>query len=311
MKIGIAGTGAVGGYFGGLLRKAGNEVIFFARGKHLNTLKENGLTIESEVEKFNVSGTFTDQYELFSDVDLLLFCVKSTATAQVAEKLRPFLKKECLILTLQNGVDNEEILSTVFGVGRILSAATYIQANVKEPGVVRQMGVFPRLVIGALDSSLKEKVTEISSLLNSANIVTYTSSNIIEMKWKKLIWNVTFNPLTTMIVSPIGAIYDDEGLYHTAKRICKEGIAVARKMGYAIDENYYEEIMAQGQMARNHQTSMLQDKLSSKEIELESICGYLVGKGKQVNVDTPVLETIYRILAFEEKFRKQDGQKVI
>jgi 2-dehydropantoate 2-reductase len=304
MKIGIAGTGAVGGYFGGLLKKAGNEVIFFARGNHLNILKEKGLTIESEVEKFNVSGTFTDQYELFANVDLLLFCVKSTATAEVADKLRHILKKECLILTLQNGVDNEEILSTVFGEGRILSAGTYIQAHVKEPGIVRQIGVFPRLVIGALDSNLNEKVTEISSLFNSANIVTYTSSNIVEMKWRKLIWNVTFNPLTTLIESPIGAIYDDEGLYHTASRICKEGIAVARKLGYAIDENYYEEIMAQGQMARNHQTSMMQDKLGGKVMELESICGYMVGKGKRVNVDTPVLETIYHILAYQEKYKK-------
>jgi 2-dehydropantoate 2-reductase len=301
MRIGIAGTGAVGGYFGGLLKKAGNEVLFFARGNNLKTLREKGLTIESEVDKFTINDTFTDQYKSFSNVDLLLFCVKSTATSEVASQLQPILKEDCLIMTLQNGVVNEEVLSSVFGENRVLSAATYIQAKMKEPGVVTQIGVSPKLVIGALDTTLTEKVTEISSLLNSANIVTYTSCKIVEMKWKKLIWNVTFNPLTALIESPISAIFDDKGLYNSAIRICKEGITVARKLGFDIDENYFEEIMAQGSMARNHQTSMLQDKLGGKRMELESICGYIVEKGYQVKVDTPVLETIYRILTYQEK----------
>jgi 2-dehydropantoate 2-reductase len=301
MRIGIAGTGAVGGYIGGLLCKAGNEVVFLARGNNLKTLREKGLTIDSEVEKFTISETFTDQYEAFSDVDLLLFCVKSTATNEVAKKLKPILKEECFILTLQNGVDNEEILSAEFGENRILSAATYIQAAVKEPGVVTQIGVSPRLIFGALDNSLKEKVNEISSLFNSASIVTNTSSKILEMKWKKLIWNVTFNPLTALIESQIGAIYDDKGLNQIATNICKEGIAVARKLGFTIEDNYFEQIMAQGHMARNHHTSMLQDRLGGKRMELESICGYIVKKGKQVKVDTPVLETIYHILSYYEK----------
>lgn len=301
MRIGIAGTGAVGGYIGGLLRKAGNEVIFLARGNTLKTLREKGLSIDSEVEKFTISDTFTNQYEVFSDVDLLLFCVKSTATHEVAKKLKPFIKEECFILTLQNGVDNEEILAAEFGKNRILSAATYIQAGVKEPGVVTQTGVSPRLVFGALDNSLKEKVNEISSLFNSASIVTYTTSKILEMKWKKLIWNVTFNPLTALIESSIGTIYDDKGLNQIATNICKEGIAVARKLGFTVEDNYFEQIMAQGQMARNHQTSMLQDRLGRRKMELESICGYIVKKGKQVKVDTPVLETIYHILSYYEK----------
>jgi 2-dehydropantoate 2-reductase len=300
MRIGIAGTGAVGGYFGGLLKKAGNEVIFFARGNNLTTLREKGLTIEGEVQKINVRETFTEQYESFSNVDLLLFCVKSTATSEVAKKLQPILKKDCLIMTLQNGVDNEEVLSIVFGEKRVLSSATYIQATLEEPGVVKQIGITPKLVIGALNNSLTEKVNDISSLFNSANIVTSTSSDILEMKWKKLIWNVTFNPITALIESPIGTILDCEGLYQTGLRICKEGIAVARKLGFDIDENYFETIMTQGQMARNHQTSMLQDKLGRNAMELESICGYIVNKGKQVKVDTPVLETIYHILAYQQ-----------
>lgn len=301
MKIGIVGTGAVGGYYGGHLTRAGNDVVFFARGETLSVLMEKGLTIESEVDSFHVNSTFTDDYQAFSTVDLLLFCVKSTATKEVAEKLHPILKKDCLILTLQNGVDNEEILASLYGKNRILSAAAYIQAIVKVPGFVKQIGVPPRLVIGALDESLADKVEKIASLFNAANTETLTSSHILEMKWKKLLWNITFNPLTALVESNVGVIFDDAGLYSTAKTICKEALVVARKSGFAIDENFDEVIFAQGQYARNHKTSMLQDKQNGKVMELESICGYVVKKAKQMKVEIPVLETIYHLLNHQNK----------
>ncbi|MDF2857355.1 MAG: hypothetical protein K0Q87_3206 [Neobacillus sp.] len=303
MKIGIAGTGAVGGYFGGLLKDSGKEVVFYARGDNHKVLQKKGLRIESESGTITVDGIFSESYQSFSDVDLLLFCVKSTATTEVATNILPYLKKECLILTLQNGVDNEGLLADIFGVHRVLSAATYIQAIVKEPGVVKQIGVPPRLVLGSLDESLVEKVTYVSALFNNANIETFPTSNILLVKWKKLLWNVTFNPLTALIESSTGTILDDIGLKATAIRICKEAISVARKLGFEIEESYHETIIKQGQLARNHQTSMLQDKLNGKAMELESICGYIVNAGKLVNVDTPSLETIYRLLSYQEKKR--------
>ncbi|MEO2078351.1 MAG: 2-dehydropantoate 2-reductase [Bacillus sp. (in: firmicutes)] len=301
MKIGIAGTGAVGGYFGALLKRAGNEVIFLARGKNLERMKEEGLTVESEVETLTVEGIFTDSYEKFTDIDLLLFCVKSTDTVKVAEQFRPFLKPTCFIITLQNGVDNEEILSQVFGQEQILSAATYIQAMMTDTGVVKQIGVPPRLVIGALDSHLSEKVNDIAAVFNAANIITYPSSNILNIKWKKLFWNVTFNPLTALMEVKVGAIYDDEGLYQTAIAMCKEAIAVANAVGMDIEEDFYETIFAQGNLAREHHPSMLQDKWKGKVLEIESICGYIVKKGREVKVDTPVLETIYHLLSYQTK----------
>jgi 2-dehydropantoate 2-reductase len=300
MKIGVAGTGAVGGYFGGLLKKAGHEVVFLARGKNLEQMLAKGLTIESEAEDFQVGGTFTGNHQSFSDIDLLLFCVKSTSTNELAKQLQPILKTDCLIMTLQNGVDNEEILSSIYGMKRIISAATYIQAIVKEPGVVKQIGVPPRLVIGGLDANITEKVTEIASLFNKAGIETFSTSHILDIKWKKLLWNVTFNPLTAIIEEKVSAIYDDDGLNKTAIAICKEAIAVAREMGIGIDKDFYESIMAQGQLAKNHQTSMLQDKLNGKAMEIESICGYIVKKGKEMKVETPVLKTIYHLLCYQD-----------
>jgi len=301
MKIGVAGTGAVGGYFGALLKKAGNEVTFLARGKRLERMRAEGLTVESEAGNFTVSGTFTEYYGSFQDIDLLLFCVKSIDTTEVAERFAPFLKESCLVMTLQNGVDNEEVLSKIFGRERILSAATYIQAILTETGVVRQIGVPPRLVIGALDTRLSEKVIKLSTLFNTASILTNPSSNILMVKWKKLLWNVTFNPLTALIEAKVGAIFEDKGLHETALNICNEAIAVGRAAGIEIEENFHETIFAQGSLAKEHHPSMLQDKLNGKTLELESICGYIVNKGKVYKIATPVLETIYHLLSYQTR----------
>ncbi|CRK80952.1 ketopantoate reductase family protein [Neobacillus massiliamazoniensis] len=304
MKIGVAGTGAVGGYFGAMLQKAGNEVIFLARGNSLKCMVEKGLIVESEAETFSVEGTFTDRYESLSEVDLLLFCVKSTATKEVATKLQPYLKKECVILCFQNGVDNEEILSAIFGKERVIPVSTYIQTFVKEPGVVKQIGFPPRLVIGALEAELSNKVSDLATLFNDAHIETFTSRNILGVKWKKLLWNVTFNPLTALLEVKVGAIFENEGLKQTAIKICQEAIAVARNTNVDIEEDFFETILEQGELARNHDTSMLQDKRNGKAMELESICGYIVKKGKKLNVETPALETIYHLLKYQEEMMK-------
>ncbi|MCM3764330.1 ketopantoate reductase family protein [Neobacillus niacini] len=301
MKIGVAGTGAVGGYYGGFLKRAGNEVIFFARGTNLRRMQEKGLTIEAGEDSFTVTEQFTDRYQDFSDVDLLIFAVKATATAEVAANLHPFLKETCLVLTLQNGVDNEEILAEVFGKDRVLSAAAYISAHITAAGVVKQIGYPPKLVIGALDSSMTTKAAEIAELLNAAEIEAFPTRDILKIKWKKLIWNVTFNPLTALMEVKVGAIYEDEGLKRTAVEICQEAIAVANAAGIELDDDYDETIMAQGKMAKDHHTSMLQDKQKSKPLELESICGYIVKKGNALKVETPVLETVYHLLNYQTR----------
>lgn len=301
MKIGIVGTGAVGGYFGACLSRAGNDVVFLARGQNLQVMKSSGeISIESDQGDFTATGVFTDQYDALADCELILFCVKATATKEVATQLAPIIKNEATILTLQNGVDNEEVLAELFGARRVLSAATYIQANLKAPGVVKQIENPPKLVIGALKPELT-KVQEVSELINAAGIICHVSSNIVKIKWKKLLWNVTFNPLSALIETKVGVILDDEGLRRTAERICSEAIAVGRKAGVPLDEINDHQLIMENQSARNHETSMLQDKRNGKPMEIESICGFVVRKGKELGVDTPVLETIYSILKIQEQ----------
>jgi len=301
MKIGVAGAGAVGSIFGGFLSNAGNEVTFLARGTHFQAMKESGLTLESTKGTYKISEKFTDIVSGLSDVDVVLFCFKSNDTQQMALELKRVIKSEAVIVTLQNGVDNEEILSTVFGKERIISAASYVQALVSSPGHVKQEGRM-KLVVGELHESLHYTCAQITEMFRQAGIDIEHVDNIMERKWKKLLWNVTFNPLSAAMQVRVGEILDDANLHQIASNICEESVKVANHLNIPLNiEKTISTVFSNATYAKEHRTSMLQDRMKNKEMEVESVCGFIVNKGKELNVSTPTLETIYNMLSFVNK----------
>lgn len=300
MKIGVAGAGAVGGYFGGMLDLAGHEVIYLARGDHLNKMKRSGLDIETPRERLTVKGIFTDEIHLFKDVELVLFCVKSVDTWETAQQLKRILSDSASILIMQNGVDNEEVLKKIFGKGRILSAATYIAASVSEPGMVTQSGK-PRLAIGSLSENDECKAESIVDMFNQAGVRAWFSKDILLTKWKKLLWNVTFNPLSAITEATVGEILENSLLKKTARNVAKEACLVAKAKSISLEEKFIDEIFQNSERARHHKTSMLQDRIKGKKMEVESLCGYLVKEGERENVKTPVLQSLYGILTFMDQ----------
>lgn len=295
MKIGVAGAGAVGCVFGGALSKAGHPVTFLARGAQLDAMKQRGLQINGENETYIVDGQFTEDPSDLAQSDLVLFSVKSNDTKSMAEFLNKELQTQSLVLTLQNGVDNEEVLKKVLGSERILSAATYVQAFVCSPGNVKQQGRI-KLVLGELEKGAKSKCLQIIEVFNQAGIHTEYSPNIMEEKWNKLLWNVTFNPLSAIASVRIGEILDNEYLQNIAKDICLEAIQVAKRMNVPIENNKMAQIFRNAEFARGHQTSMLQDRIEGKRMEIESVCGYLLEKGMELRLPMPTLKTVYRLL---------------
>ncbi|MDQ0269788.1 ketopantoate reductase family protein [Cytobacillus purgationiresistens] len=298
MKIGVAGAGAVGSFFGGLLAKKGNEVTFLARGQHLKVMQEQFLTILKGEEKLLVKGTFTDHMPDLADADVVLFCVKSTDTIEMAKQLGSILKKDAIILTMQNGVDNEEVLSNLFGENRMLSAATYVQAALEKPGIVKQSGSF-HLMIGELSSEGKDICEEVVQLFNAAGVDARYAPHILETKWSKLLWNATFNPLSAISGARIGEILDHVHLRRTAEMVCKEAIDVAIAKGLNIDsEKMMLTIFDRAEFARTHQTSMLQDRIKGKKMEVESMCGFIVKQAGAMSIHTPTLDAVYSVLKF-------------
>lgn len=306
LKIGIAGAGAVGGYFGAYLKQAGHDVVFLTRGKHLEAMKQSGLTIiENHDERMTIHGVFTEDLSSFLDASLILFCVKSPDTRATAEQIKSLGNDDSIILTLQNGVDNEEILIDIFGEERVLSAATYISSHVEKPGVIKQEGVV-KLIIGSLHEAGVPTCQQIADVLNEANIDTAMSDSIMESKWKKVLWNATFNPLAALSKATVGEILDDEELRMTAEQVCREVLAVANKNGIPLGEKMLDVTFKKAEFARGHKPSMLQDRLHGKQMEIESLSGYFVKKGRELCVETPATQALYSNLLFIE-----NGQHVV
>ncbi|MBX0357624.1 ketopantoate reductase family protein [Halobacillus sp. Nhm2S1] len=296
MNIAVAGAGAVGCYFGGRLAKAGYDVTFLARGGHLAAMQENGLRIKEEAEEYIIESRFTDDIRDLSEADLVLFCVKSNDTKRMADALQPILKETAAVMTLQNGVENEEILEEVFGATRVLSAVTYVQSSVVSPGEIKQQGRV-KLVIGSLSS--QTELASIIDLLQAAGIDCGESSHIMSRKWNKLMWNATFNPLSAVSGARVGEILEDEQLYKTAKKICEEVVEVGIHKGLPIDpETTISKIFSRAEFAKQHQTSMLQDRLRGKPMEVEAMCGYIRRQGELLGVETPANQSIYSVLNY-------------
>lgn len=297
MRIGIAGSGAVGGYLGALLKKAGHDVVFLARGKHFEAMKANGLTVITDGEKFVVDGTFTNSIHAFLDAELIIFSIKSTDTFKMAEQIKALGNDQAIILTVQNGVDNEEILSDIFGRNRILSCATYMSSSVERPGVIKKTGVV-KLFIGALDERSKQTCQHICDVLKDAGIDTTITDDIVTAKWRKAVWNTTFNPISALSLANVGEILDDEELRLTAEIVCREVLDVASKNGISLGDKMFDVTFRQAELARIHNPSMLQDRLNNKPMEVESLIGYFVKLARKLNVETPAMQLLYSHLKF-------------
>jgi 2-dehydropantoate 2-reductase len=295
LKIGVIGSGAVGGFYGAMLRKAGYEVIFLARGPHLQAMREHGLLVHADFASFLVDGTFTDQMRNVSQADLLLFTVKSTDTRETAMALSPFLKPNAIVLTLQNGVDNEEVLAEILGNERLLSGAAYISCHLEEPGVIRQQGP-STVIMGALAKSAQDQAAAVQEMFQVAGIDCRLTESILERKWNKLLWNVTFNPLSAAARATVGEILDCEDLRATAERVLKEAVQIGTACGVEISQHVIDHIFPGAEQVRNHKTSMLQDRERGKKMEMESLCGFFVRKAASLGIDAPVLQTLYAVL---------------
>ncbi|QZT35490.1 2-dehydropantoate 2-reductase [Caldalkalibacillus thermarum TA2.A1] len=313
MKIGIVGAGAVGGLLGGMLRAAGHDVLFLGRGQHLQAMQQNGLLIKfatSQRKTLRIKGRFSDEVKDLSDRELLLFTVKSTQTKEMMGRLLPHLKAGAIVITLQNGVDNEEILAQALGEERLLSGAAYLSAEIESPGVIEVHSSGLQLIIGYLDGRQSQDLTRLVGLFNQAGVHCRPSAKIMERKWHKLLWNVTFNPLSAATGETIGEILDDAELHQTARRVLKEAVQVAEALQVSVRRDIETVVFQGAEEARGHKTSMLQDREQGKPMEIESICGYFVHQAAQLGLRTPTIHTLYSILlAIDKKRYGQHGNK--
>src|SRR6056297_451449 len=196
MKILIFGIGGVGGYFGGKLAQAGYNVTLVARGKHLEAIKENGLEVESINGDFRVQPYLaTDNLAEVPTPDLVILGVKSWQIQEVANKLKPIISAETMILPLQNGANNVEKLLEILPKKNILAGLCHIVSFVERPGKIKHVSFEPRITFGEIDNSNSERVQQIKTVFDKAEITNSNPENIQLEIWKKFLFITTISGL--------------------------------------------------------------------------------------------------------------------
>ncbi|MEM2924579.1 MAG: 2-dehydropantoate 2-reductase [Methanocellales archaeon] len=281
MQIAVMGAGAIGSLFGALLAREGYDVTLIGREAHVKAILERGLRV-SGLEEFNIRiKAFTRAVE----ADLFLFTVKSYDTEQAARAIP--VGGKTVVLTLQNGIGNEEIIASVVGVERVISGKTSYGSTLVEPGHIRYTGA-GETIVGELDGRVTERVRAIAELFNSAGIKTSIARDMRMKIWEKLIINAGINAITAITGLKNGEILKFEELKELMRLAIEEAVAVARASGIAIRDDMVERTEAVARATAENQSSMLQDVKRGKRTEIEAINGAIVKLGERYGIPTPV-----------------------
>ncbi|MDI6654624.1 MAG: 2-dehydropantoate 2-reductase, partial [Candidatus Hydrothermarchaeota archaeon] len=205
MKVAVMGAGAVGGYFGGVLAKSGADITLIARGKHLEAMRKDGLLIKSYRGDFRADVKATSDPKEAGPTDLILFTVKSYDTEEAIRLCRPMIQENTCILSLQNGIDNDEKIAREAGREKIIGGVAYIGVALDEPGVILHSAA-GKIAIGELNGKITHRIKKIAEMFSAAWIPCEISEDIIKLKWKKLVWNAAFNALTTITGASVALV---------------------------------------------------------------------------------------------------------
>lgn len=296
MRIVIIGAGAVGGYYGARLVRAGQDVHFVARGKTLAALRENGLELQSidgddQTGPLTASDTAPD-----TQADLLLITVKAYDTGSILDLIAPAVGPDTVILSLQNGLENEDILMARFGPERVVGAICYIGAEMVRPGVVHHVAD-GQVVFGEWDGRRSERCQRIEAALREARINASISENIRVRLWGKLLWNTAFNTTCALARCDVGAVMDNPATRALVEAIMGEVVAAARAEGVALGPDSVSGSLAHtDKLLRSVRPSMLQDALKGRRLEHQAFCGAIERVGLRHGFPTPVCSTLNALL---------------
>ena len=297
MKIGVMGTGGIGGYFGALLARAGYEVFCLARGEHLKAIQEKGLRVESVPGNFTVRPRATADPAAIGPMDLILFGVKTYDTDEAARAMRPLVGEGTVILTLQNGVDSAERIAAALGPGRVLPGAAYIFSGIAAPGVIRQTGGPRKIVFGEPEGGRSPRAEAILAACRAAEINAELTDRIVRVLWEKWAFICAQGGVTALTRLPLGEIRACEETWALYRGVIEEIAAVAAARGIAVAPGLVGTILDQAKALEAHVTSSLANDLAGgRRLEIEALNGTVVRYGREAGVPIPLNQAIYASL---------------
>jgi 2-dehydropantoate 2-reductase len=297
MRIAIFGTGGAGGYFGARLARAGEDVVFIARGEHLQAIREQGLWVETPAGSTVVRSQATDDPAEVGAVDAVLVGVKAWQVPDAARAMRPMISPQTFVVPLQNGVEAAAQIAAVLGANHVLSGMCWTISRVISPGRIRTLGETNFIKFGELDNSHSERAERLREAFDRAGVKVEVPSDVEASLWEKFIFVVPYGGVGAVTRAPAGVI---RSLLETRRMVLRgveEILAVARARRIALADGIVEKTMALlDSLDSNATTSLQRDIVAGKPSELNAWTGAVVRLGQESGVPTPLHEFIYHSL---------------
>jgi 2-dehydropantoate 2-reductase len=298
MKILVMGAGAIGAFYGARLQQAGEQVFFCARGEHLRAMKQRGLEVKSVNGDFSLEVSATSEPREFAPYDLVLLCVKSQDTLSAARQLEECLGADGVIMTLQNGVENEAALCTIFPRERVMAGNARVGAEIIAPGKLVHTAGGP-IEFAELDGRDSPRAHRLAEIFRRAGVFGELSHDLITIRWHKLMGNNATNTVCTLGRCSLGAALADPDGFELVRKLMLETIAVGRAEGAKLSHEIADIQIQQLRKVPNLDAvrpSTLQDYERGKRLEYDAITGAVIRAAKRHGIAVPATETVHALL---------------
>ena len=314
MRIAVVGCGALGSYYGAMLARDGRDVTFLLR-SDFETVRRRGVRVLSPKGDFHVNPRCARTPAEIGPVDLVLIALKTTANGTFADLLPPLVGPQTALLTLQNGLGNEEALAALFPVGQVMGGLCFVSINREEAGLIRHIDN-GKIILGEFGGWPEPRTQEIAAMFRHAGVPCAVSADIIGTHWEKLVWNIPFNGLGVAgaagldavlqgrvvlgrpngPVLPTTVLIGDPAWRILLKDLMLETIAVATALGHPIDPGYADGELARTETMGSYKASTLIDFEKGRPMELHSIFLFPQSEARRAKVHTPRLDALCAVL---------------
>jgi 2-dehydropantoate 2-reductase len=311
----VMGAGAVGSYFGGMLARSGARVTLIARPSHVEAIRRNGLLLDTVTFKETVRLNASSEASAVRDTQFVLFCVKTLDTEGAARAIAPHLSSGAIVISLQNGVDNVARIRSAAGIDA-LPAVVYVAAALPEPGHVKHSGR-GEWIVGEYKGAAPPRAGEcsrpehVAEICTAAGIPCRVSSDIEADQWTKMVMNCAGNAVTAIAQTSFAHAARNLDTREVMRMVINESVAVARAAGVGLPEvDWTEKGLKNAETLGEATSSTAQDIARGKATEIDSLNGYIVRRGKDLGVPTPVNMTLFALIKLIEESSAKRSQSM-
>lgn len=302
MRIAVIGAGAVGLYYGAKLQQAGHDVRFLLR-RDYEAITSEGLTVTSPAGDFHLAQVqgFRDSSEM-GEADLVLVALKAFANMHLVQMVRPLMGEGTVVLTVQNGLGNEELLADAFGAERVLGGVAIIGSNRGKPGVVHHL-TYGAIRLGEFRGGLSPRAERLAAMFDAAGIKCEAVADLRRIRWEKLIWNIPFNGLCALTNRTPGQLLAHPPTRQLVKALMEEVIAGgnAQELSKPMPQgSYVEDSLTRTEKMGDYRPSMMIDRMEGRPLELEAIYRIPVREAAKRGVAMVRVEMLHALLDLGE-----------